>query len=416
MLVLALSPAPALAQFERIAHSYRVDPNMTRAHERAPLAPLIAADGEVVVAGPGEPVEAAFAAHWARRRRLAPNPDPTITGTGNQWFQSYSLANFQWNYGGAFGVAATSPYQIVSGVPTSVLGCVGCYVHLDVSAHGSIDFRWPGWLGCDPYCLGEVGAYIEGVADVRGTVNFVGPYTFSDTSTTSLLPSRSCGSFTIPIGGLPLTIYAYLEVNAIVTASATVDGNFSFAASFYQQANVGATYNPLANPNNPVALINQWPAPVIRIPIPKFFTVAPREFSLSVVIEPKMTLSLWNVVSVYVRIDPELLLTATMNKPTCDTGASIDLTFGTTAVVGMDAITWGAIHDVTGTSWLLGWALSGTIVGASESSPKSVYSPMKLMDTICTSAYASRTPPRPLRPRRLRARSRAAPRTRRPRN
>jgi hypothetical protein len=387
VLVLALSPAPALAQYDYIWHTYRVDANTTRAHDEQPLVPLVAADGALVVAAPGEPAEAAFAAHWARRRRLAPNPDATLTNTGNQVTMQYTIANFQWNYGGRLGVAAISPYQILSNVPASTLSCVNCYVNFDVSAYGSIDFHSPTWYGtCNPYCLGQVGAYIEGIADVRGTVSFSGSMSASLTSREALLAKRSAGSFTIAIAGLPLTIYMYIKVDAVLTFTAGVSGTFSYSALFYQQANVGATYNYVANNNNPVAIINQWPAPTISLPTPSFQSLTASGYSFSAVIEPTVTLSLWNVISVYVIISPELLLTAKLNQGWCTNGAAASLSFGVSSVVGMEALTWGAIHAAAGTSWM-SWLLSGTILNAVESPPFSIYPPTNLMEPICTSAW-----------------------------
>ena len=77
-LALLLAPSSALRQFARVKLAVRVVGNETRALERYPEAPVA-----------------------ARQRSLAPSPDATQTGTGNQVTLKGTIAAFDWNYGGS---------------------------------------------------------------------------------------------------------------------------------------------------------------------------------------------------------------------------------------------------------------------------------------------------------------------------
>jgi hypothetical protein len=112
---LTLKPSTALQQFGALKQSWRVDPNITRALELYPNAPVLFTSGEP-----------ANLASYGTGRYLALNPDITRTGRSSQLIKRITIANVNWNYGGAPNVARTSPVKIASDVPASVVGCYNC--------------------------------------------------------------------------------------------------------------------------------------------------------------------------------------------------------------------------------------------------------------------------------------------------
>jgi hypothetical protein len=100
-IALALVPAPLMAMFSHIVHSYRFDPNMNRALAQR-VAPFFFANGTELDQ---------WRLHQSpstARSLLDASIDPTLTGTGNQVIQPYSAWSWNWNYAGP-GVATVSP-------------------------------------------------------------------------------------------------------------------------------------------------------------------------------------------------------------------------------------------------------------------------------------------------------------------
>ena len=139
-LQLVLMPVPILHMFATFKEELRLDPNMTHCLAENPNAKLVLADGTTIA--PGERTmntDLAFAEGQATNRRvrrlqqLSSGSDPTLTGTTMRLQTATSIAGYQWNYGGATGVAAVSPMALLAGVPASQFGCTNCYAYFAVT-------------------------------------------------------------------------------------------------------------------------------------------------------------------------------------------------------------------------------------------------------------------------------------------
>ena len=224
-------PAKMMDMFDTIKHNYRFNPNLTEAMALYPDVPLYARDGTLLASSAG-------AAPAALRRQLALSPDPTATGTGNQVIYPYTVGNYDWNYKSP-GVATIDPVPLSKTMPATMFGCSKCYFHAGLTAYGSLDF-------CNPYgsasCyvsgfsssvyLREMGAYLEGTIDVRGTVAVTNPSFPLPTTSINLLAKTALGSFTFTVCGMPITIYCYLTLNMVLGGSVTVYGRWAMSASY----------------------------------------------------------------------------------------------------------------------------------------------------------------------------------------
>jgi hypothetical protein len=128
-LALALSPSNPFNAFSFVKQQWRIDPNITRALQRYPQAPVLTVAGEpwpVTVGGDGV----------RRLQNLPPAQNPTLTSRCSPSNYNYNpsyckttryvIANFDWNYGGTPNVASESPIGLIDGVPAAQLGCKTC--------------------------------------------------------------------------------------------------------------------------------------------------------------------------------------------------------------------------------------------------------------------------------------------------
>ena len=252
-----------------------------------------------------------------------------------------------------------SPVALSAGIPATMLGCENCYFHGALTAYGSLDFCNPyGTASCAVWgfstsvYLREIGAYLEGVVDLRGTVAITNPTFQLPTLPLNLLGKTFLGSFTFTVAGMPITIYCYLNLNIVFGGSVTVYGRWSMSASFYSSAAFGAAYNYVLDSYNPGQLFAQWQTPTFTPPTPDFSGILGGDVTLTVDLQPILTLSLYDSIDIFVQFDPTLYLQARVGQPygmpgvpapaSCG-GLGIRVQLGVTYLVGMGDITWGGI-------------------------------------------------------------------------
>ena len=354
-----------LGLMSRLKYNSVFDPNVTRAAAQHPDAPIFDAQGA---------------------RMLALNPDPTLTNTGNQLIRTIdSIAGFDWNYERT-GVATQSPYQILPSQPTSAFGCTTCYVHFNVALTVSVDFALS-WSGAD---LRELGAYVTGTADVRGTLSVNGPVTLSASTPFELL-EESCSSvpimFPTPI---PIAVTPCLEVTGTVTATATLTGSFSYSFLFTNTVSMGAAYNKVAYPSSPYRRIFQESGRQLNAPTPSFAGLG-GTVGVGFTISPKIIMKVFTVLPFYVTLNPTLTLSVGFATPSC-AGWSPGLALGCTIEVGYDDITWAGLYGAFKCSYC-GWLPQGVIVSGWSSSPATLFSDFDLLAFLGYKGLCIAAPP-----------------------
>lgn len=202
-LTLRLTPVSPLAAYSTLRHAFSWQPNMTRALADFPDAPLLWLNGSAWDVPPP-----------LRRRQLQLSQE--LTGDSREQFWSQSIGGWDWYYGGSPGVARTSPVAIAPGTPTSELGCFNCYAHFDVSVHASLLYE----TGFFSFNLMKVGAYVQGTADVRGTVIANSP-ALSGTSSVTLLNRAHIGTISVGILAFSIPVVSgYVGVDVDVRSRA----------------------------------------------------------------------------------------------------------------------------------------------------------------------------------------------------
>ena len=164
-LTMLVGAAPPLAFFARLQGlNLQLESLENGALERHPGDPVVLANGSetdlatyVRAECGGNASECASPAGVERlRRRL--QVSETISGTtrGNQVFRTDNLAGYSWNYNPETRGAAVSPLGLISGVPASQFGCVGCYVYMSLDVKASLDFCNPSYFGATSTCFMDI--------------------------------------------------------------------------------------------------------------------------------------------------------------------------------------------------------------------------------------------------------------------
>jgi hypothetical protein len=373
---ITLVPTSPLMLFDKVKHNSRFDPDIARSRQRFPEAPLLLDNGTYIVVAPKGSGRKLQSIPYC----TGPSPNGGVTygtiqsicqlvQTGNslQTGKYYSIAGFDWNYGGRQGVATQSPVALVSGVDASTLGCVSCYAHLALGVYASLDFCNPvGSTICTvdypnariygSVYLREIGAYLEGVVDVMGTLNAVNP-SFSSTSTRTLMAKTKVGTLQTVIAGIPIISTGYMGLDATVDLTAQLNVVWSYSASLSGKADVGLVYNYISdyekrpqafsNLGGGVYMILNAPAPTVNIPpltLP-YITVGALNVSLS--LKPKPSVSLYNMFNVFIEFKPTVTLAISGRQGSCEsTRMGYNVNFGLTGIPGYDSVTFESLFGL----------------------------------------------------------------------